>query len=43
LPAISIPSITVGNLPIGIEIFGDKYEDLFIIYVSKTLKEERIL
>ena len=42
LPAISIPSITVGNLPVGIEIFGDKYEDLFIIYVSKTLKEEKI-
>ncbi|MEZ0290804.1 MAG: amidase [Sulfolobales archaeon] len=43
LPAITIPSIEISSLPVGIEIFSDRYKDLFLINVARVLKEDNIL
>ncbi|MEM1649264.1 MAG: amidase [Sulfolobales archaeon] len=43
LPAISIPSIEISHLPVGIEIFSDRFRDLFLISLARALKEEKIL
>jgi len=39
LPAVSLPAGSVGGLPVGIQIIGNRWEDLTVLGVAKVLEE----
>lgn len=43
LPAISVPSIEISGLPVGIQLIADRYHDLLLLELAQELKTNKLL
>jgi len=43
LPAISVPSLEINNLPVGIQLIADRFYDLLLLDITQRLKDDRLI
>jgi aspartyl-tRNA(Asn)/glutamyl-tRNA(Gln) amidotransferase subunit A len=43
LPAISVPSLEVNNLPVGIQLIADRFYDLLLIDITQKLRDDKLI